>query len=490
MQTFSQIKETTTVWFSGSSLKTAIFRGGLWLGTGAVAEQLIRFGRNMVLARLLAPADFGLMAIVSSATSVIHTMMDIGVREALIQNRRGGDKEYVDAAWWMAFGRGIGFWIILSLVSPLFSKFYGHADLGLLFRVCALGLVFDGAVSMKAVVAVKEMRFSRYAAMNHGGAICGVAITVLLSFMLQDVWALVIGSVAESAVRCILSFIFFPYLPPLGWSTSAVRVLLKFSRGILGLSLLNLIFARTDIFVLGKLLNASQLGLYSMAVYLVQTPTNFVMNIFGQTILPTFSRIHEDKTRLNRAFLKVSSLIFLAGFPAVIVALFCGRSLLGVAYGSRYASGGSVLAITAIVSVINLANAQITSVFYACGLPHLHRTCVLIMAVTMVILVYPLVSFFGLSGGQLACLSAILVGFSFQLIRLRRITGLDLRDYMQRLATAAGVSVITAAICASSLILPVSTKPSFNLATGFVACLAAYTVVALGFIRNKQNTVA
>jgi len=214
------------------------------------------------------------------------------------------------------------------------------------------------------------------------------------------------------------------------------------------------------------------------------------MNIFGQTILPTFSRIHEDKPRLNQAFLKVSSLIFLAGFPAVIVALFCGRSLLGVAYGPLYASGGSVLALTAVVSVINLANAQITSVFYACGLPQLHRTCVLLMAVTMMALVFPLVRMFGLSGGQLACLAAILVGFAFQLIRLRQVTGLDLSDYAQRFATAAGVSVITAAICAGSLLLSFSTKPSFNLAVGFIACFVAYTVVAYGFIRGKQNSVA
>src|SRR5580700_4156544 len=103
----------------GDTLKAKVFRGGAWLGAGSVAEQATRFGRNMILTRLLAPQAFGEMAIVLSAVSVIHTIMDIGVREALIQNPRGSGDEYVGAAWWMAFGRSASFWAILTVIAPL-----------------------------------------------------------------------------------------------------------------------------------------------------------------------------------------------------------------------------------------------------------------------------------------------------------------------------------------------------------------------------------
>ena len=148
-------------------------------------------------------------------------------------------------------------------------------------------------------MAIKQMRFKKWAIINHGGAICGVLVTIALSFFMRDVWALVVGYCSESASRCILSYIICPYLPPAKWDRDAIRDLFRFSRSLFGLSILNLIFARTDVFVLGKMRSASDLGLYTMAIYLVQTPASFVMNVLGQQILPTLSQIQENNNRMN-----------------------------------------------------------------------------------------------------------------------------------------------------------------------------------------------
>src|SRR5262249_37265695 len=158
------------------------FRGGVWLGLGSFSEQVIRFGRNMVLTRLLAPEAFGTMAIVLSCSSVLHTIMDIGVREALIQNVNGNKDEYVGAAWWMAFGRATAFSIILFFAAPSIGRFYGNADLIALFRVSAIGVILDGAISARAYIAIKAMKFRKWAIINHGGSIFGVAVTITLGF--------------------------------------------------------------------------------------------------------------------------------------------------------------------------------------------------------------------------------------------------------------------------------------------------------------------
>jgi O-antigen/teichoic acid export membrane protein len=173
-QIYTRLKRPLGTRLSGESLRSRVFRGGAWLGTGSVLEQAFRFGRSMALARLLAPEAFGLMAIIGSASSVLHTITDIGVKEALIRHPQGGEERYKAAAWWLAFGRSLGLYVIFFLLAPLMANFYGNPELSPLLRIVTLGVIFDGIYSSNAYIALKEMKFGKWAAMDHGGSICGV----------------------------------------------------------------------------------------------------------------------------------------------------------------------------------------------------------------------------------------------------------------------------------------------------------------------------
>jgi O-antigen/teichoic acid export membrane protein len=473
----------------GESLKAKVFRGGAWLGTGSFSEQVVRFGRNMILTRLLAPEAFGTMAIVLSASSVVQTIMDVGVKEALIQNPRGNEEEYVGAAWWMAFGRAAMFWAVLSVVAPWIARFYGNHLLSPLLRVCAIGVLLDGAISSRAYVAIKNMKFRKWAIINHGGAIAGVFVTLALSFLLRNVWALVIGYCAESVGRFTLSYVVCPYLPPRRLPLVAIRDLLKFSKRAFGLSLLNLIFARTDIFVLAKMFSPAALGLYTMAIFLVQTPASFAMNLLGQTLLPTFSRIQEDKARTNRVLIQVTSALAIVGMPALVFVAFCGRSLLGLLYGPRYTAAVGPLIAASFVALLNAMNGQVTIVYYAKGMPQLHRRCVLITAATMIVLTYPFVLKFGLVGGQLAALVAISAGFLFQVVRLRDLTTLDPMRYVKVFAVFGAISAVIAGVCLSVRTVAAVSQPVPNILVGAGACTIAGGLGLFAFFRNVAGEI-
>jgi len=471
----------------GESLKAKVFRGATWMGLGSFSEQFARFARNMILTRLLAPEAFGTMAIVLSASSVVQTILDVGVKEALIQNPRGSEREYVGAAWWMAFGRAAMFWAVLCVVAPWIAGFYGNHLLSPLLRICAIGVLFEGAISSRAYVAIKNMKFRNWAIINHGGAIAGVIVTLALSFLLRSVWALAIGYCAESVGRFTLSYVVCPYLPPRRLPLAAIRDLLKFSKRAFGLSMLNLIFARTDVFVLAKMFPPATLGLYTMAIYLVQTPTTFVMNLLGQTLLPTFSRIQEDKARTNRVLIQVTSALAIVGMPALVFVAFCGHSLLGVLYGPRYATALGPLIAASFVALLNAMNGQVTIVFYAKGMPQLHRRCVLITAVTMIVLTYPFVLKFGLLGGQLAALVAISAGFLFQVVRLRDLTMLDLVRYANVFAIFGAISAVIAGFSFGMRTVAAVNQPVPNILTGAVAFAIAGGLGLLAFLRNATR---
>jgi len=485
-----QLKRRWASVLQGQGLKARVFRGGAWLGAGSFSEQVIRFGRNMILTRLLAPEAFGTMAVVLSACSVVQTIMDVGVREALIQNPKGSEDDYVGAAWWMAFGRGVSFWICVFTIAPFVARFYGNPDLSPLFRVAALGLLFEGALSSRAYAAIREMKFRKWAIINHGGAIAGVFVTIVLSFLLRNVWALIFGYVAENVGRFVLSYIVCPYLPPRRLPLTAIRDLWKFSRQAFGLSILNLIFARTDIFVLAKMFSPAELGLYTMAIFLIQTPTGFLMNLLGQTLLPTFSQIQSDRGRTNRVLVQVTAAIILVGMPALIVVAFCGRSLLAILYGSRYAAAVGPLIAASFVALLNAVNGQLTIVYYARGLPHLHRRCVLITATTMVVLTYPFVLRFGLVGGQLAALVAILAGFLFQVLRLHDLTMLNLLEYAKLFGMFGAVSIVVSLFCMGLRTISLFNQPLPNILVGFIAYATACGFGAWIFVKRTEGLTA
>ena len=409
--------------FSGDSLKAKVARGGIWLGSGSVLEQAARFGRNILLARLLAPEAFGTMAIILSAGAAIGALTEFGVKEGLIRNPRGGEERYIRTAWWLSICRAGLIYPFLFFMAPLFSDLYGIPDLTEPLQVAGLAALFDGAISAKAYVALREMEFKRWTLIAHGSGVVGVFVTVFLSYSMGGVWALVLGYVAESTIRCILSFLLCPFAPSWGWDSQAAGELISFSKSVLALSFLNFVFARTDIFLLGKMFSTAELGLYSLGIIIVQAPTGFVMNMLGRTMLSAYSQIQTMPERINRIALQVMSMILLFGIPAVTLVILSGESLLVLSYGEPYRKAYGPLVIAAVAGLINILNGQITLIFYAKGLPQLHNGCVMLMALIVLALIYPCSKWLGIVGGQVASLVAVSAGFGFQLSRVRHLTG-------------------------------------------------------------------
>ena len=486
-RSFDRAKAAIADLLEGDALRAKAMRGGAWLGGGSVAEQAARFARNMMLTRLLAPSAFGAMAIVMSCSAIVNTLTDVGHAGAVIQNPRGREQAYLNAGWWMGMCRAVFIYVIIFAVGPWVARFYGNAELSALLRVALLSTLFEGAMSPGSILAQKDMRFGRWMAVTNGGAVCGVTLTVILSFWLRDVWALAIGSCSEYAFRCLLSYILCPGLPSLSWDRHATRDLYKFSKSIFGLSLLTLICTRTDIFVMGKLYSATTLGLYTMGVLLVQTPSVFLTNMMGQTLFPSFAHVQGDKERMNRILMEGTSWLILLGLPAVTAIWLCGRSLLTLIYGARYVAAAGPLSVAAVVVFLTVLNAPITCLFIGIGRAEQHRRAVAASAVVMLVTIYPACKLFGAVGGQVAALLAIILGYLMQVARIREMTGLNLAHYVKAFVPAA---LVSSGILVSGLgarFLGLATKPVANIALGGCACVIGYALSVPAFIGIKQT---
>jgi len=256
------------------------------------------------------------------------------------------------------------------------------------------------------------------------------------------------------------------------------------------LSFLNLIFTRTDIFVLAKLYSPTALGLYTMAVYLVQTPTGFIQNMVGSTLVPAFAHVQEDHRRVNRVLLEATSWLIVLGLPAVVVIWLYAPSLLRVIYGARYLKSAGPLAVASAVAFLSILNGVITDAFSAMGRPALHRRAVAASAVIMIVGIYPACKILGVVGGQIAALVAIGASYFLQIMRIRGLTGLDLARYGKAFVLA---GLVSAALLCGGLgirFLGLVEGNTAQIALGLCAFLLAYGICVPAMLRMKEDSLS
>ena len=404
-------------------------RGGAWLMAGSTAEQGLRFVRNMILARLLAPESFGLMAIVISVCSLFQVLTGLGIKESIIQSPRGAERTYLNGAWWLAMARGIVIYLVALFAAPWIAQFYDASGLASLLNVAFISVLAQAAMSARAFVAVKQMRYPKWVMIQQGGSLIGIATTLILAYWLKGVWALVIGYTTEGVMRCLISYLLCPFKPGLRFEKNDLRTLLRFSSGMFGLPILMLIYTEGAIFAVGKLCTKEQLGIFAMALTLARIPSMFG-NQLVDLLMPAFSEIQREPRRVNQGILKITTLAVLSGLPAAFLIAVYGRQVLSVVYGQRYAEGAMALSFLFVNELMLFCSVPMAAVYMAMGQPSLLRRFSLIRTVVIVILTWPLITYWNIAGAAVVPLTGMVAAYGFQLARLRKVTSLNVRDYV------------------------------------------------------------
>ena len=475
-------------YLDGKSLKARAVSGGIWLGVGSGIEQGLRLVRNMILARILAPDAFGLMAIILAVNAAFESFTQVGIKEAVIQNTEGEEDTYLNGAWWLSFGRSVGLFILGVISAPWISNFYGISNDVIILQISFLSILFNGAMSARAYLAVKRMEYGKWVIISSGGGICGIITAIVCSFLLRNVWALVVGFIVEAGARFLLSFLICPFIPKLKFKRKHLHELFKYARGIFGLPILYLIFMQTDIFVIGKLFSKADLGLYSLAASLAQVPTQLITTLLNPILLPVFANRQDDKVWINQALIKSTKFIALLWTPVAFFIFLYGQDILSVIYSKHYAVVAVPFAILFANALIRTCSAPITNVYFAIGRPDLQRFFTGIRAVLMVILIYPAIKLFGLTGAAAAGLIALIISYCFQVWQINGLTKLDQRQYSNIFLQAVGISLPVLVVWYYTYNL-FSSRPLINILQGIMGSLLVYGILGTLFIKLRKTVV-
>lgn len=400
------------------------------LGGGMMVERVLRLVRTMILTRLLEPEIFGVMALVSAVIISIEAMTDAGIRLSVIQNKRGGEPEFMNVAWWFQVIRGVGLFALSFLAAPLFARFYENTDLVPLLRVAFLSILVNSLISPRYHVLEKQFQFRKWIILFQAGGILGTVTTVVLAFYFRNAWALVMGFVVERLIRVILSNIFCFFRPSFHIDRESVRAILRYARGIFGLSLLTHLAVYGDIFVLGKCVLPAKLGVYSLAYSLAEQPLSLFSQIIGRILMPAFSEKQDDAEAIRRVVWSMIRLTVIAGVPLCLLGNYFSKDILGLIYGAEFISGANVFCIMCATILFRSQGVILGTVYLAMGRPELHRRYTVLLVALVGVMIYPATFFGGILGAAYVILISNIIAVCMQVLWMNGTLDIQFRQYL------------------------------------------------------------
>jgi PST family polysaccharide transporter len=292
-------------------------------------ERLLDLVSIVVLARLLVPDDFGLVAIAASVVAILEGLSDFDVNKALIRTRDDHRSLY-DTAWTLSGVRGV--LSALLMVAAAFLLLDGEIA-GVLLALAPSPLM-KGLSNPRFVTFERKLEYSRLAWLTLGSKIAAFATTLCLALIYRNHWALVIGILVGGLASMILSYVLQPYLPRI--SLARCSEIFAFSGWMSLTTMVTSLSMETDKIIVGRLLGVADAGLYFMTQRVGVLPTRELISPVQRILFPSFSEIADDRKRLRRVVCEsmnvLGSLSLPAGFGFALVA----NDLVPLALGSQW----------------------------------------------------------------------------------------------------------------------------------------------------------
>lgn len=334
-------------------LRQRSVRGGLLNATSQGTQFLVQTVATVTLARLLTPADFGLVAMVSTVTGLAQSFADLGLSEATIQ-RPEISQEQVSALFWINLAIGIGLTLVTAASAPLLARFYRDSRLVEITLVVSLTFLIGGMRVQPDAILKRQMRFSALAIRDITSYVLAVTFAIILAFKGAAYWALVALPLTLNTIAMVMSWVMVSWRPSLPRRAPELRSLIAFG-GNVAASYFTLNVCRSaDNILIGWRLGAAPLGLYSKAYNLLMLPVRQISAPAGGVAIPAFSRIQDDPERFARYYLRAANLLVWLTAPIFGFLLVAAEPVIILVLGDQWRPAAPVFQILVISAFVQL----------------------------------------------------------------------------------------------------------------------------------------
>jgi O-antigen/teichoic acid export membrane protein len=404
------------------ALRSRVLSAGVWNLGGYGLSITIRFATSLIMSRLLVPDMFGLMTMAMVIMFGLAMFSDVGLGPSIIRSKRGDDPAFLNTAWSIQILRGFSLCAIALLVSfgVLAAQQFQKASIGSVYAdvrlpyvigAISLTLLIAGFNSTKLFEARRNLQLRRLTLIEIISQLVGISSTVTWAiFIDRSVWALVVGSICATLATTMQSHLWLSGTPNhLKWDATAVREILVFGLWIFASSILGFLVGSSDRLLLGGLIDAKLLGVYSIAVNIYSVFDLILSRVIGDVAYPALSEVaRERRNELKAAYYRVHHAIASVAYLSAGVLVASGPSLIAWLYDPRYAAAGWMIQILAF-GLLAAPSFIAVQCFLAIGRPNLHSVMLCVRLVVL-FLAMPLgFSNFGLPGALFGWVLSVLV---------------------------------------------------------------------------------
>jgi len=348
------------------SIASRIRSGVAWKAGSQLTLQVSRMAVALILARLLAPEDWGLAAMVLVFSGIVVVFTDSALGTALIQRRTIVEEDRSTVFWTSAV---IGLVLMLAgigLSGPL-ARFYGEPEVAALFAVVSVGFLVSSLGATQQALLVREMRFSRLELRQIAATVVGAAVGITVALAGFGAWAIVAQLLAEAVVSTVLLWYLAEWWPSAIYSLTSLRNLAGFAGNVFGENLLYQAGRNIGNLLMGRFLGASSLGLYALATNIVLVPFSRIAGPLQQVFFPAFAMMSDDRERMTDVWIRATRLVGVISIPALVGLAVVAPDFVEVVLGPKWSDAIPVIQILALVGLIQSLQTLCGEVLLALG---------------------------------------------------------------------------------------------------------------------------
>ncbi|WP_417586790.1 oligosaccharide flippase family protein [Pararhodobacter oceanensis] len=426
-------------------LMRRIMRSSAFTIVGFGTQQVIRFGSNLILARLLFPEAFGTMALVTVLLVGLTMLSDLGIQPAIQSSKHGDEPDFLNTAWTLNMIRAVVLFLSACALAWPMAWFYGEPLLMQLIPVAAISMLLLALSPTRAEVASRHMALGRVTLMEVSAQVISVTAMLVLAWLTGSIWALIAGNLVAAGARASLAWIMLPGISNrLHLDRVSARELIRYGRWIFFSTMAGFIVLQSDKLILGHFLTMEQLGLYNIGFFLAGFPLMLGQLLVQRLMIPIYrasppSASAENFARLRRIRFLLSAMLFAGVIPLALGGLW----IVDFLYDARYYSSGAVTTLVSVALLPQMLGLTYDQVALASGDSRgffLLNACRAVLLVTLLLTLVPML---GVPGAPLAMAATALLSYPLQLRLARKYGAWDgLHDGVMALAALVLMSVV------------------------------------------------
>jgi len=428
------------------TFRKQVAKSAAWVGLSTAVIKVLAFITiTLVLARVLAPSDFGMVGLAWLAINSFDFLRELGITAALVYRQEDDDGIAADVAYVALAAASIIIYIIVFISAPWIERFFSDATgLANILRVLALTMLINAVGQVPYTLLAKNLDFRNKAIPEIIAGVGNSIVAISMALSGFGVWSLVGGYLTDSILRNTLVWFFTKWRPKLRFDRQVWREMFDYGKHMVSSRILIFGITNIDDAMIGRVMGTAPLGFYTLAYRLSNLPATHITKLISNVMFPAFSKIQGERERVRNIFFQTIHAVGLIAIPVSLATIVLGPNFVHNYYLGRWDDAILAMQWLTVYGFMRSIAANMGPILRALGKPQWISALALWRFITMAVLLYPAILWKGIVGVSILSAAVAVVDFGIAAWMTKRLIGGAYRTYFKVLSPATIIAAMSA----------------------------------------------